>query len=129
MSHAKTVLIVEDEDTLGSNLREYLARRGWQAQLARNGSGAVAITIQFVPGVVLLDYQLPDMDGFQALGAIRTRHPACGCVLMTAHPLDRVAERSREHRIAHILSKPFALAEMECRLLAEMAGSGCPGAA
>jgi CheY-like chemotaxis protein len=63
------------------------------------------------------------MDGFEALDRIRERHPACGCVLMTAQPLEMVAEGSRQRGILRILSKPFSLSEMEGNLLAEMGAS------
>lgn len=124
MPNAKTVLIVEDEDLLGTNLRDFLARRGWEVRLARTGGLAVQAAALFAPRVILLDFQLPDMDGFQALDAIRDRHPACGCVLMTARPLELVAEGSRQRGILRILSKPFSLGDMEGSLLAAMAAAG-----
>jgi DNA-binding response OmpR family regulator len=119
-----SVLIVEDEHLLGNNLQEYLRRRGWQAQLARSGEGALELFGSLRPSVVLMDYELPDMDGFQTIGAIRARHQCCACVLMTAHSGDHVVARARASRIAHVLHKPFALSEMEQWLLA--AAEGCP---
>jgi two-component system response regulator ResD len=113
-----SVLIVEDEHLLGNNLQEYLRRRGWQAQLARSGEGALEAFAQLRPAVVLMDYELPDMDGFQTIGAIRARYDSCACVLMTAHSGEHVITRARESRIAHVLHKPFALSEMEQWLLA-----------
>jgi two-component system response regulator ResD len=116
-----SVLIVEDEHLLGINLQEYLRRRGWQAQLARSGEGAVHEFELLRPLVVLMDYELPDMDGFQTIGAIRAKHD-CACVLMTAHSGEHVLARARESGIAHVLYKPFALSEMEQWLLAATAG-------
>lgn len=124
MPNAKTVLVVEDEDQLGTNLRDFLVRQGWEVRLARTGSLAVQAVAFFAPRVLLLDFQLPDMDGFQVLDAVRDRHPACGCVLMTARPLEMVAQGSRQRGISRILSKPFSLGEMEGCLLAEMAAAG-----
>lgn len=118
MVHGTKVLIVEDEHTLGDNLRQYLERRGWNALVARTGTTAVAACSAFQPRVILLDYQLPDMDGFQVLGAIRQTH-GCGCILMTAHPVDEVAALAQRHSIRSILYKPFSLADMERRLFSE----------
>ena len=115
MGHGTKVLIVEDEDTLGDNLRQFLQRRGWEPLVARTGGLAVSASMSFQPRVILLDYQLPDMDGFQVLGAIRQSH-GCGCILMTAHPADTVSAAAQMHCIRHILYKPFSLAEMEARL-------------
>jgi DNA-binding response OmpR family regulator len=116
-----SVLIVEDEHLLGENLQEYLRRRGWEAQLARSGEHALAEFARSRPTVILMDYELPDMDGFQTLGAMRAQHRGTGCILMTAHPGEHIVTRAREQQITHVLHKPFALAEMEQWLLAESA--------
>lgn len=120
-----SVLIVEDEHLLGNNLQEYLRRRGWQAQLARSGEDALEAFGRNKPCVVLMDYELPGMDGFQTLGAIRAKYTCCGCILMTAHTGEIVVKQAREHRISQVLYKPFALSEMEQWLLAESARCDC----
>lgn len=120
-----SVLIVEDEHFLGSNLQEYLRRRGWDAQLARTGEGALAEYARSRPCVVLMDYQLPDMDGFQILGAMRAQDDPCGCVMMTAHTSESVVWRAGENRVAHVLHKPFPLAEMEQWLLTAARDCAC----
>ena len=120
-----SVLIVEDEHLLGNNLQEYLRRRGWNAVLARSGEDALQAFEQKRPCVVLMDYELPGMDGFQTLGAIRARHTCCGCILMTAHTGEIVVKQAREHHISQVLYKPFALSEMEQWLLAESVRCDC----
>jgi DNA-binding response OmpR family regulator len=121
-----SVLIVEDEHLLGNNLQEYLRRHGWQAQLARSGEDAVEAFERCRPCLVLMDYELPGMDGFQTLGAIRAKHDCCGCILMTAHTGEIVVKQAREHRITQVLYKPFSLAEMEQWLLHESKRCNCP---
>jgi DNA-binding response OmpR family regulator len=126
-----SVLIVEDEHLLGSNLQEYLRRRGWDAQLARTGEVALAAYARSRPCVVLMDYELPDMDGFQILGAMRAQDAPCGCVMMTAHSCESVVWRAGEHQVARVLHKPFALSDMEQCLQAAAVhctcGCGTPG--
>jgi DNA-binding response OmpR family regulator len=116
---------VEDEHLLGNNLQEFLRRRGWQAQLARSGEDAVEAYERSRPCLLLMDYELPGMDGFQTLGAIRAKHACCGCILMTAHTGEIVVRRALEHRITQVLYKPFSLAEMEQWLLHESARCNC----
>jgi len=122
---SRRVLIVEDEHLLGANLQEYLRRRGWEAQLARNGHQALAEYERTRPPLVLMDYELPDMDGFQILAAMRASRD-CRCVLMTAHTSESVVWRAAEQQITRVLHKPFALSEMEQWLLTacDRAGSG-----
>nr|WP_236599019.1 response regulator [Ramlibacter monticola] len=121
-----SVLIVEDEHFLGSNLQEYLRRRGWDAQLARTGELALAEYERLRPCLVLMDYELPDMDGFQILGAMRaTEEAPCGCVMMTAHTSETVIWRAGEQEVVHVLQKPFALSEMERWLQTASANCRC----
>ena len=124
MSRA-SVLIVEDEQVLGSNLQEYLRRKGWDAHLARSGENALAEYARCRPCLVLMDYELPDMDGFQILGAMRAGDAPCGCILMTAHTGESVVWRAGENEIVHVLHKPFALSEMEQWLQAASAQCRC----
>lgn len=120
LNNAK-VLIVEDEETLAENIMAHLQRCGGDTRVAFTGKQAIATARVFVPQVVLLDYKLPDMDGFEILDAIRADDPTCACVLMTGHPLETLAADAQRRGIEHLLGKPFALAEVEARL-AEVVG-------
>ncbi|MBI2276131.1 MAG: response regulator [Dechloromonas sp.] len=110
------VLIVEDEEILAANIMTHIQRRGWVARIAPNGQQAVASLGDFVPQVILLDYHLPDMNGFQILDAICAAHGPRPCVLMTGHPSEHIMADAERHGIGRILCKPFALAEMESSL-------------
>lgn len=123
VAQTRKVLIVEDEDILAANLQVHIRRCGWDARIAPTGRMAVSAFGEFLPHVILLDYRLPDMSGFQALDAIRTGRSACGCILMTGHPTDTVMTEARSHGIRLILCKPFALAELEGHLSSAAAAS------
>ena len=112
------VLIIEDEQIFAENLQTYFKRCGWNPRIACNGKVAVSTAGEFLPELILLDFQLPDMNGFQALEAIRINHRCLGCVLMTGHPADTVAADARRHGIERILYKPFSLATLRTELLA-----------
>lgn len=115
MSQARKVLIVEDSEILSGNLCAWLQREGWDARVAATGEAAVAAANEFRPGVILLDYHLPDMKGFDALEAIRASY-CCGCVLMTGHPADAVRAGADALRIGRIMPKPFPLAVVTTEL-------------
>ena len=112
------ILIVEDEEILANNLRLHLQRCGWDVCLAHSGRAAIAAADEFCPEVVLLDYHLSDMTGFDVLDAIRAADHCCGCVLMTGHPPETVMADAQRRRIAPILSKPFSLAGLVDQLTA-----------
>ena len=121
MAPSNKVLIIEDEEILAANLQTHFQRSGWNARIASNGKSAMAAADEFRPELILLDYHLPDMNGFQALDAIRDADHRCSCVLMTGHPTDVVLADAERHAIGYILCKPFSMAELQNRLLATAA--------
>ena len=107
----KTVLVVDDEQTLAQNLQAYLAAQGLNVHVAHDGTSAIGLAERIQPEVTVLDYRLPDMEGFQVLEAVRS-HRDCHFVLITAHPTAEVRERAAQLGVSHILFKPFPLAEL-----------------
>ncbi|WP_397448563.1 response regulator [Pseudomonas sp. NA-150] len=105
------VLVVEDEQILAQNLEVYLEAQGLDVRVAHDGAKAISIAEGFAPEVVVLDYRLPDMEGFQVLDAVRQNRD-CHFVLITAHPTSEVCDRAVQLGVSHILFKPFPLAEL-----------------
>jgi DNA-binding response OmpR family regulator len=119
VAQARKILIVEDEEILAENIMAYIQRCGWEGRIASTGKLAVMTADDFQPEIILLDYHLPDMNGFQTLDAIRnTCKPCGGCILMTGHPTDTVMNSAIEHGIRRILCKPFSLKDLNSCLLA-----------
>jgi two-component system response regulator AtoC len=116
VSQSRKVLIIEDEEVFASNLQTHLQRWGWDARIAGTGELAVMTADEFRPEVILLDYNLPDMNGFQALDAIRAAHHSCSCVLMTGHPVETVLAEAQRHGIKRIMCKPFSMAGLVSQL-------------
>ncbi|NMG75656.1 response regulator [Aromatoleum diolicum] len=112
MPAAKRVLIVEDEEILAGNLKAHLERASCNARIAADGASAIRVFDDFAPDVLVLDYRLPDMNGFEVLDAIRCRCSLCECVLMTGHPTSEVYSGAAERGIRHILFKPFPMLEL-----------------
>lgn len=105
------ILVVEDEQILAQNLEVYLQAQGLDVRVAHDGARAIGLAESFAPEVMVLDYRLPDMEGFQVLDAVR-QNRKCFFVLITAHPTTEVCERARDLGVSHILFKPFPLAEL-----------------
>ncbi|MGE7989564.1 response regulator [Pseudomonas sp. NPDC089554] len=105
------VLVVDDEQTLAQNLQAYLQAQGLEVEVAHDGATGIGLAERLVPEVIVLDYRLPDMEGFQVLETVR-RNRQCHFVLITAHPTVEVRERAAELGVSHVLFKPFPLAEL-----------------
>ena len=105
------VLVVEDEQLLAQNLQDYLQAQGLEVRIAHEGAKAIGEAAVFAPDVMVFDYRLPDMEGFDVLDAVR-QNRKCHFVLITGHPTAEVCERARQLGVSHILFKPFPLAEL-----------------
>lgn len=108
----KKVLVVEDEPTLAENIGTYLSNLGCEVRVIGDGANAIAQCPRFAPDMLILDYSLPDMNGFEILDAVRRGGCRCECVMITAHPLQTVRQAAEARGIVQILFKPFALAEL-----------------
>lgn len=119
------VMVVEDEQILAQNLQAYLEVKRMEVRLAHDGSSAIELAKQFVPDLVVLDFRLPDMEGFQVFDTIR-QSSDCIFVLITGHPTSQVYDGAKQRGIQHILFKPFPLAEL-ARTLTELLEERQPG--
>ena len=66
-----TILIVEDNEKNMKLVRDLLQYKGHQTLEAVNGMDGVRLAIDHVPDLILMDIQLPDISGIQALALIR----------------------------------------------------------
>jgi Response regulators consisting of a CheY-like receiver domain and a winged-helix DNA-binding domain len=112
------LLIVEDSPTLGPDLRVALARDGHAADLAVDGTQALAFVAAYAYDVVVLDLMLPKLDGWSVLRRIREVEGRPGVLVLSA--CDQVADRVEALNLGadDYLVKPFAYDELLARILA-----------
>ncbi|MDR7071747.1 response regulator transcription factor [Fictibacillus barbaricus] len=79
----KTILVVEDEETISRVLTVYLKHEGHEVLQAFNGESALKIFKKHTPHLVLLDVMLPDRDGWSILQDIR-QISSCPVIMLTA---------------------------------------------
>ena len=68
------IAIIEDDPVISQMYRMKFEADGFEVQLADNGQRGVALVESFKPDLILLDLQMPTMDGTEALTEIR-KHP------------------------------------------------------
>lgn len=111
MSHA--VLIIEDELILAKNIKSYLSRYRYESMLAFSAEEGLTALNTFQPGVILLDYHLPNMNGLQVLEQLRSREPTIKVIMITGHGNVEVAVQAMKLGAFDYLSKPVVLSELK----------------
>ncbi|HNO79112.1 MAG TPA: response regulator [Phycisphaerae bacterium] len=70
-SRSGHVLIVEDDQSLATILRAHMVNSGFRATISHNGEDGLEIALREVPDVIILDIQLPGLDGLSVTRALR----------------------------------------------------------
>lgn len=111
------VIIAEDEPEIAAILAAYLARGGMRTMHASNGRQALEMHLSFKPDLVLLDVQMPQIDGWQVLAQIRQRGDT-PVIMLTA--MDQDVDKLMGLRIGadDYVVKPFNAAEVVARVQA-----------
>lgn len=113
---SELILIAEDYPINQQVAQLYLAELGFSTQIASNGHEALDLLSTSNFALVLMDCQMPDMDGFATTAAIRKREEESGkhlpIVAMTAHAMGGDRERCLAAGMDDYLSKPLDPAQL-----------------
>jgi DNA-binding NtrC family response regulator len=92
---SKTILIVDDEPSIREVLTGYFQHqygpRGYTVETAADGAQALAAARRRRPALVLLDVEMPGMDGLEALRGLRALDPGIPVIMVTGNESTRVA--------------------------------------
>jgi DNA-binding response OmpR family regulator len=111
------LLLVEDEESIGSLVSAYLEQSGYRVTWLRSGEEALAGLDRLQPHIVILDIGLPGVDGFDVCRGIRARSPV-PILMLTARDeeVDRVT--GLEVGADDYVTKPFSPRELAARIKA-----------
>ena len=68
-----SILLVDDEEDLALTTAALLRSRGYSVEVVYDGRQAIAAAERLLPDLVILDYEMPEMDGLQVISALRER--------------------------------------------------------
>ena len=112
LDFAPVVLLVDNERVILELCRESLAEESLRVLAAADGQEALALAEAWVPDVVVTDVEMPRLDGFGLVRALRRLYPDVPVIVMTGadsyagRPIEEVAT---EHGAIATFTKPFDL--------------------
>jgi DNA-binding NtrC family response regulator len=104
---AETILIVDDEPLNLDLLEQELAELGYAVEEAGSGKAALEALVATPADLVLVDYQMPGMNGIEALGAIKKNYPALPVIIITAYGTIERAVEAIKCGADDFITKPF----------------------
>ncbi|HMW44174.1 MAG TPA: response regulator, partial [Plasticicumulans sp.] len=109
-----SILVVDDSITMRKVTARVLERHGVVVELAKDGVDAVEVLDQLVPDLVILDIEMPRMDGFELVGHIRNqarlRH--LPVIMVTSRTGEKHRDRAARLGVNAYLGKPYQEEEL-----------------
>jgi DNA-binding response OmpR family regulator len=101
------VLVIEDDDATREMVCRTLLKEGWRVNYATNGREGIEAMDRELPGLILLDMMMPEMDGFQFLNEIRKNAAwkDIPIIIVTALDLSPVERNQMSGQVKQILQK------------------------
>lgn len=106
-AHKLEILVVEDAPTTRLLLRKILSVAGFQVREAENGQQGIEAWQLSRPALILMDIQMPVMDGYDATAYIRERDPDLPIIAITASLLDANSDKIFSVGCNACLKKPL----------------------
>jgi two-component system, NtrC family, response regulator AtoC len=110
------VLIIEDEPILAKNIGAYLVRYGYAVRLATTAEAGLSELEDFKPDVIVLDFNLPGMNGLEALSKIRAIDCQIKVLMMTACDSAELAVKAMRAGASDFVTKPISVAKLKLKL-------------
>ena len=107
---SKTILVVEDQEDNRQILRDLLGSAGFRMIEAHDGEEALTVARSERPNLILMDIQLPILDGYEATRSIK-RDPELKhipVIAVTSYALSGDEERARAARCDGYVAKPYS---------------------
>jgi DNA-binding response OmpR family regulator len=115
----RRLLVVEDEQDIASLIRHTLERTGdFEVQTAAAGDTAIKVAIDNTPDLVLLDLNLPVLDGLDVFRTLRARSQTAGIpiIMLTCRTSEEDRVKGLECGADDYIVKPFSLRELVARV-------------
>ncbi len=122
MNSQKTILVVDDDPQIPTVLRTFLTGRGFHVVVARDGWAGVHGSLNASPDLILLDINMPVMDGMTTLTTIRqswggkNKKPPPRVLILSGEGERETVLRARAMKVDGFIAKPFDLKDLTRRV-------------
>lgn len=108
------ILVIDDDESLGSTFKAALGHFGYEVTVAENGEEGIRLAREWLPDVILCDVNMPGMDGKAVLQAMRADPHLANrqIVLMTGDQIQNSLREGMNLGADDYLSKPFAINQL-----------------
>src|ERR1700677_1910599 len=104
----KTILIVDDDSLVRKMLQNLMGKvGGFHVITAEAGASAIALAAKVLPQTVILDMNLPDMNGLDILQKLKSSHPQLPVIMLTGETAIQTAVKAIQQGAHNYLTKPF----------------------
>ena len=114
---SRNILLVDDEAYVTTVLSDKFKHLGDQVKIADNGEAGLAMALEMIPDVIVTDYQMPLLSGYDM--AVRLRSDArtrnVPVIMLTARGHHLSPQQLAMTNIKHLLNKPFSAREVLAR--------------
>lgn len=106
-----SILLAEDNESNVLTISDYLESHGYAVRVARNGAVALEMVETYSPDLILMDIQMPVLDGLEAIRRLRmdSRFDKTPIIALTAFVMPGDRERCLEAGATEYISKPASL--------------------
>ena len=122
-----SLLIADDDEELRITLGSAFEPMGFKVLLAGGGTWAVRIARRNNIDIAILDINMPDLSGIEALRRIRAMRRSVGCVFITSEPASSVRERAASAGSFRIVRKPIMLERLRSAVMETLGRTGIRG--
>ena len=116
MDEKLKILLCEDDENLGMLLREYLAAKGYMAELCPDGEAGYKAFLKTKFDICILDVMMPKKDGFTLAQEIRSANAEIPIIFLTAKTLKEDILEGFKIGADDYITKPFSMEELVFRV-------------
>ena len=118
-----TILVVDDTPSNLTLLSRILSSRGFRILLADNGLAAIQIALETIPDIILLDINMPEMDGYETCEKLKEDNRTNHIPVIFISSLDEIEDKIRAFKVgaADYIPKPIEFEEVLARVNTHLA--------